>query len=256
MEKIVLVTGGFDPLHSGHIAYFKAAKQLGDRLVVGCNSDAWLARKKGAPFMPFEERAAIIEALACVDEVISFADSEDGSAHQAIHKLKSTTGYGQTIVFANGGDRGTDNTPEQRIYGDDPQVEFVFGVGGEDKRNSSSWILKNWQAPRTDRAWGHYRNIYSGEGFRVKELVIDPWLDLSMQRHEHRAETWCLVHGEAHVLMGPTLDKIVRYDLSSNVPLNIPAGMWHQGCNASNKPAHIVEIWRGETLTETDIERG
>ena len=74
--KIVIVTGGFDPLHSGHIAYFEAAKQLGDRLVVGLNSDAWLTRKKGRPFMPMSERRAIIENLNMVDRVIEFDDSD------------------------------------------------------------------------------------------------------------------------------------------------------------------------------------
>jgi cytidyltransferase-like protein len=86
MKRIVLVTGGFDPLHSGHIAYFKAAKALGDHLVVGLNSDDWLTRKKGRPFMPFEERAAIIKELACVDEVIGFND-DDNSACAAILKV-------------------------------------------------------------------------------------------------------------------------------------------------------------------------
>lgn len=80
--KIILVTGGFDPLHSGHIAYFKAAKALGDKLIVGVNSDAWLERKKGRAFMPFSERAEIIRSLAVVDEVIAFDDS-DSSAKQA-----------------------------------------------------------------------------------------------------------------------------------------------------------------------------
>ena len=61
--NIVLVTGGFDPLHSGHIEYFKAAKELGDHLVVGVNSDEWLTRKKGRPFMSFDERCAIIKEL-------------------------------------------------------------------------------------------------------------------------------------------------------------------------------------------------
>ena len=69
---VVLVTGGFDPLHSGHIAYFKAAKSLGDKLIVGLNSDEWLTRKKGKPFMPFNERIEIINELSVVDEVISF----------------------------------------------------------------------------------------------------------------------------------------------------------------------------------------
>ena len=90
-EKYILVTGGFDPLHSGHIAYFKAAKELGTKLVVGLNSDEWLTRKKGRPFMPFEERLAIIKELSVVDRVISFDDSDD-TAGGAIFKLMSTTG--------------------------------------------------------------------------------------------------------------------------------------------------------------------
>ena len=68
VEKYVLVTGGFDPLHSGHIAYFKEAKKLGTKLIVGLNSDDWLARKKGRPFMPFSERLSIIKEMKIVAE--------------------------------------------------------------------------------------------------------------------------------------------------------------------------------------------
>ena len=75
MKRIVLVTGGFDPLHSGHIAYFKAAKELGNELWVGVNSDEWLTNKKGMPFMPVEERIAIIKELAVVDNVITFEEN-------------------------------------------------------------------------------------------------------------------------------------------------------------------------------------
>ena len=74
--KYVLVTGGFDPLHSGHLAYFEAAKKLGDQLVVGVNSDAWLTRKKGAPFMPFDERCEIIRNLKMVDRVIDVMNDD------------------------------------------------------------------------------------------------------------------------------------------------------------------------------------
>ena len=81
--RIVLVTGGFDPLHSGHIAYFKAAKKLGNQLIVGLNSDEWLTRKKGRPFMSWNERAAIINELGCVDDVIEFNDN-DNTACNAI----------------------------------------------------------------------------------------------------------------------------------------------------------------------------
>ena len=77
--KVVVVSGGFDPIHSGHIEYFKAAKLLGDKLIVAVNSDQWLVKKKGKFFMPWAERANIISNLAVVDEVIGFEDDEDGS---------------------------------------------------------------------------------------------------------------------------------------------------------------------------------
>jgi len=136
--KIVLVTGGFDPLHSGHIEYFRAAKALGDRLIVGINSDAWLARKKGKAFMSFEERRVIIQALKMVDGTVEFNDS-DGSSINAIEKVKLNF-PGDQIIFANGGDRTAVNIPEINI----PGVIFKFEVGGSTKMNSSSQILNNW----------------------------------------------------------------------------------------------------------------
>ncbi len=259
MTTIVLVTGGFDPLHSGHIAYFEAAKQLGDELWVGLNSDAWLARKKGRSFMPVKERASIVKNLRMVDRVVSNFDDSDDSASGAIHK--AYTLGAEHIVFANGGDRGTGNTPEQHDFRHTPNIEFVFGVGGEDKRNSSSWILKEWQAPKTEREWGHYRNLYKGDGFQVKELVIAPHSTLSMQRHKHRSETWNLVSGTAYVLTSTSnsdpLDGAGRQTLTPPNPVDIPRGVWHQGCNDTDEPAHIVEVWKGpsELLTEEDIER-
>ena len=117
--KIVLVTGGFDPLHSGHIEYFKAAKQLGNLLVVGINSDEWLARKKGKAFMPASERKTIIENLYQVHRVIEFDDS-DGSGIDAIRQVKAMFPRDQ-VVFANGGDRTKDNIPEMVVE----DVEFV-----------------------------------------------------------------------------------------------------------------------------------
>lgn len=138
VNRVVLVTGGFDPLHSGHIAYFKAAKALGNILVVGVNSDAWLERKKGRAFMPSVERIAIIQNLRMVDHCILFNDNDD-TAIEAINNVKMLYPNSQ-IIFANGGDRTKDNIPEMTETG----VEFVFGVGGKNKLNSSSWILDNW----------------------------------------------------------------------------------------------------------------
>ena len=257
MSRIVLVTGGFDPLHSGHINYFKAARLLGDELWVGLNSDAWLARKKGQHFLPWEERGMIVRNLWMVDRVIRFKDL-DGTACDAIHKTLSVGA--DHVVFANGGDRQENTTPEQTFFSNVSNVEFVFGVGGRDKINSSSWILEEWKAPKVIRDWGHYRNLYKGKGFQVKELVIAPNSKLSMQRHNHRSETWNLVSGSAYVKTHTGSNPhngCTKLTLAIPNPVDIPAGVWHQGCNDTDEPAHIIEIWKGasELLTEDDIER-
>ena len=136
--KIVICSGGFDPIHSGHIAYFRAAKRLGDTLVVGVNSDEWLTRKKGTPFMPFRERLEIVQSIKYVDYVMSFNDDDD-SAILLIDNVKKAWPKDE-IIFANGGDRNPSNNREANVEG----VTFVFGIGGSHKMNSSSEILKTW----------------------------------------------------------------------------------------------------------------
>ena len=140
-EKVSLVTGGFDPIHSGHISYFARAKDFSDFLVVGINTEEWLTKKKGQYFQSWVERADIIRHLRMVDAVITVPDDDKGSACGAIAKCLEIA---DTVVFCNGGDRGKTNTPETDKYGDNPRVQFEFGIGGEDKKNSSPWILKGY----------------------------------------------------------------------------------------------------------------
>jgi len=241
----VLVTGGFDPLHRGHIALLKDAKTQGTNLIVGLNSDKWLSRKKGRPFMDYDERKEILLSLSCVDEVISFNDDND-TACDAIAQLIQRG----NLIFCNGGDRHTENVPEYNLYKDDDNVKFRWGIGGTNKQNSSSWLLDNFNNPLTERSWGYYRVLYEGKGYKVKELVINPRSSLSMQRHKYRSETWSLVSGYAKVI----LDKEEVVLTNDNVA-HIPINTWHKGINDSNTPAHIIEIWKGERLTEHDIER-
>lgn len=252
MKKIVLITGGFDPLHSGHIAYFKAAKALGDILVVGVNSDAWLTRKKGAPFMPYMERSAIVRNIVGVDFVIDFNDN-DGSAKHAIQMVRAS--YPQDkIIFANGGDRTQTNIPEMDSGVDN--IEFMFGVGGEDKKNSSSWILQEWKAPKTERQWGYYRVLHEVSGMKVKELTVNPGKSLSMQRHHLRAEYWIVSEGTAVVnsMMsgGYTLPPTV---LVPHEEYKVPVREWHQLTNPFDVPVKVVEIQYGDQCIEEDIER-
>ena len=248
MKTIVLVTGGFDPIHSGHISYINAAKNLGDILVVGVNSDDWLRRKKGQEFMPSSERIDIIQNLKSVNHCILFDDTQN-HAIEAIRNVKLLY-PGDHIIFANGGDRTENNIPEMI----EPDVEFVFGIGGEDKKNSSSWILQEWKAPKTDRPWGYYRVLHEVPGMKVKELTVNPGHSLSMQRHHLRAEYWIVSEGVASVssqvgsmLSGKVLEQHEEY--------RVPVGDWHRLSNPWNVPVKIVEIQYGESCIEEDIER-
>ena len=249
--KIIIVSGGFDPIHSGHIAYFKSARSLGDKLVVALNSDQWLINKKGKFFMPFNERKAIIENFADVDKVISFEDDDLGSATNALLKVKEMFPE-DDIAFANGGDRNKGNIPEMSVEG----VEFIFSVGGDDKKNSSSWILKKWQYYHEDRIWGSFYNLFEGKGVKVKELIVDPGKGMSFQKHFKRHEIWLVSQGSC----------VVNYSKDSpenreNVTLNkfdkyiVPLGEWHQITNPFNETCRIIEIQYGEEVVEDDIER-
>lgn len=247
--KIVLVTGGFDPLHSGHIAYFKAARELGDKLVVGVNSDAWLTRKKGSPFMPWDERATIVASLHDVDRVINF-DDDDNSAKDAIRKTREIFPNCQ-IVFANGGDRTKDNIPEMELLKQYLNLTFVFGVGGEHKMNSSSWILEEWKAPKTIRPWGYYRVLHTvGNNVKVKELTVDPGKTLSMQRHKYRSELWFVAEGTASNNWEFGGSSIKPYKTEVINPME-----WHQLHNSTDQPLRVIEIQYGAQCEEEDIER-
>ena len=245
----VIVTGGFDPIHSGHVAYLKDASSYGTRLVVGVNSDDWLRRKKGREFMPWEERSEIIKGLASVDEVIAFDDS-DGTAIDAIKQVKEKY-PNDKIIFANGGDRTKDNIPEM-VFDD---VIFEFGVGGEDKKNSSSWILKEWSQPTVQRAWGTYTVLDTNGSWQVKELAFDVGNSLSDQRHFDRSEHWHVVQGEIEMRLefanGDKEIKTYRKGQSIDIPVNT----WHKAINVGAETAKVIEVWLGDNLTEDDIER-
>ena len=249
--KIIVVSGGFDPIHSGHIAYLNSAKALGDILVVALNSDEWLTQKKGSYFLPYSERKLILESLAVVDKVIDFEDDEKGSAINALIKIKKAY-PDDKIVFANGGDRNKDNIPELSVQG----IEFAYGVGGVEKINSSSLILDEWKYPTEDRTWGNYKILFDEKQVKVKELIVEPREGMSFQKHSKRSELWlvkkgsCIIHYSTH---SPSIRDTI--ELKKFDHFHVPLGQWHQIINRSSTPCHIIEIQYGEECTEKDIER-
>ncbi|MBI2594945.1 MAG: adenylyltransferase/cytidyltransferase family protein [Candidatus Colwellbacteria bacterium] len=134
--KVVAVSGGWDPIHIGHIRLFQEAKKLGDQLVVIINNDNWLMKKKGYIFMPQRERKELIEALEAVDKVIISSHKPNPKDMSVVKELKKL----KPDIFANGGDRTTKNTPEKavcKVIG----CKMVYNLGRGGKVQSSSWLL-------------------------------------------------------------------------------------------------------------------
>ena len=251
--RIAVVSGGFDPLHSGHINYLQSAAFHGDKLIVLVNSDEWLTRKKGRPFMPFEERSLIIQRMDMVDNVYA-VDDKDDSVTAGLVQVRNAFGHQHEYVFCNGGDRGKDNIPEMAVEG----YEFEFAVGGDNKANSSSWILKEWQYPSVRRVWGEFSDLFQDSAVKVKELIIETGKGISYQRHFKRDEIWFVSKGECEVKHGiyPRYpDKFTTRRLGTNESFTVRRNEWHQIINNTDAPCHIIEIQYGGETTEDDIER-
>ena len=249
--KISVVSGGFDPIHSGHLSYINEAKRHGDYLIIALNSDEWLKRKKGKEFMPFEERKSILENLKVVDEVVKFEDDELGSCINALEIIKAKYPEDE-IIFCNGGDRGKENIPEMTVT----NVVFEFGIGGDDKKNSSSWILKNWKYDQETRVWGEFFNLFEDDQVKVKELIIEPKKGMSLQKHNKRSELWFISQGKCLVNYSKiSPEEVEEIALNKHQSFHVELGDWHQIFNPFNEKCKIIEIQYGQETTEEDIER-
>ena len=251
MNSIALITGGFDPLHSGHLALIKSAHEMSLLVCVGLNSDAWLYRKKGYVNMPFSERKEILESMKGIDKVFGFSDADD-TACRAIQKTAWLYPRTRTIIFCNGGDRTEDNIPEMgfqplagRPEDEDPVVQFAFGVGGTDKKNSSSKLIK------VQRDWGYWHVLKDDSTTKVKELVIMPGKGMSHQRHFKRSELWLVSEGECTISVPHDIQKTLKYHEHQHIPV----GSWHSINNHTDKVCKIIEIQYGSACEEIDIER-
>lgn len=254
MNFLPVISGGFDPIHSGHIALIKsAAEKYNHAVVVLLNSDQWLTRKKGRAFMPFNERACVLDAIEHVHSVIEF-DDNDNTACKGLEAVKQQF-QKHRIVFCNGGDRTQHNIPEHKVT----NIDFDFAVGGSHKANSSSWILKQALLTHHEtRVWGKFFDLYQAAGYKVKELVIEPNKGISYQRHFCRGEVWFVQSGCGYVKIGQPHNPLINYTthkLETHSVFRVKPTQWHQLYNTNTEPLVIIEIQYGSQTTEDDIER-
>ena len=142
-RTIAIVSGGFDPIHPGHIMMMEECKKFSDYLIVGLNSDVWLTRKKGNFFMDMKHRSYVVSRLKVGDETMEFND-DDNSASDLLKKVVEKY-PGTKVVFANGGDRSDPSKVRELEIAEKLKIELKFGVGGSHKESSSSDLLGRWK---------------------------------------------------------------------------------------------------------------
>jgi len=255
--KWVAVSGGFDPLHVGHVRLFKTARRLGDKLVVILNNDSWLRSKKGFVFMPQKERAELIRAFPFVDRVVLTdhkKDDPDLSVVRTLAKLKPA-------IFANGGDRNTKDARNKRSslnadqkYCMEHGIKMVFNVGKGGKVQSSSWMINAARRPasKSERPWGTYYSWDSGKGWNLKTVYVRPEKRLSLQYHHGRSEHWMLVEGDATATIESSSGLREMYQLRLGESFRVGKGAVHR--LESKRGGVIVEVALGR-FDENDIVR-
>jgi D-beta-D-heptose 7-phosphate kinase/D-beta-D-heptose 1-phosphate adenosyltransferase len=152
---IVAVSGGFDPVHIGHVRMIREAAELGDELVVILNNDNWLRKKKGMAFMSERERKEILEGIKGVARVVITSHAPDCEDMSVCETLRDVRPH----IFANGGDRKPGNVPEDAVC-EDLGIQMAYGVGRGGKVQSSSWLTAE------DR---DTRECFCGSGKRYAE---------------------------------------------------------------------------------------
>lgn len=240
--KTIAVSGGFDPLHIGHIRMFKAASMLG-RVVVILNNDNWLKDKKGFVFMPQSERAELISEYPFVDAVV-LTDHKENDVDRSVCR---TLAMVKPDMFANGGDRLSSNTPEL-AYCKETGIQMVFNIGGG-KVQSSSWLTDAVRTSgiTTERPWGRMTMYAHGPNYWLKTLTLKSGARTSLQKHANRGELWMCIEGDVTAIVGNASKVMGPFEAT-----RFAAGATHR--IESIHGGTIVEIGYGK-CDEDDITR-
>jgi len=246
----VMVSGGFDPIHIGHVRMFEQARMLGDKLVVVINNDNWLRSKKGYVFMSSEERKEIISMFPFVDKVVLTSHKKDDTDRSVCRELAKI----KPDIFANGGDRkSTKDIPESAVC-KELGIKMVFNVGAGGKVQSSSWLARDASRnfARSVRAWGEFYGWDAGKNWKLKTMYLKRGGKVSMQYHEHRSEHWMLVEGDAQVVLQHADGKTHKTEMKKGEVMFVDAHHAHQ--LSSKGGGIIVEVSLGD-FDENDVVR-
>ena len=243
-----LVSGGFDPVHIGHLRMFRDATRLSDKVIILLNNDEWLIEKKGKPFMNENQRKEILDEFISIKEVIIQTSSEKSSSRAIEEFVKNHPN--KNICYCNGGDRSNIENIREATICNKLGVNLEFGVGGEKKVESSSQLTKNYLGNVEKRPWGNYHIIAKNTGYQIKEIKVFKNSKLSLQKHNNRSEFWQIVKGESKIIIEDD-----EYFLKEKEHIYIPKGAVHRIENIGDEELIFIEIQLGEDLQENDIIR-
>ena len=253
-KNYIVISGGFDPIHSGHIKLIQDASKVANVIAI-VNNNNFLIKKKGFIFLDQNERLRILSSIKGVDETFLSID-EDHTVNQSIQKLLD---IGKNIkYFGNGGDRKLiEDIPEGDLCQKN-NIELVFDLGGEKSQSSSAIAFSLYDQIQKkdkkfnvfDKPWGYYKTFITEGEYLLKKIFINPGEELSEQSHKHRDEHWIVVSGKIDIILN---NKIIKKEMNEHI--FIQKNSIHKIINNYNEAAIIIEVQIGVILSEDDIIR-